>query len=60
MFSQTQAAQPPVFNPAPNPYAQGIYANGIIESYQSNGENINIYPEVSGPIMHILVTEGRQ
>ena len=26
---------PPVFNPAPNPYAQGIYANGIVESYQS-------------------------
>lgn len=49
---------PPVFNPAPNPYAKGIYANGIIESYQANGENINIYPEVSGTVAKILVSEG--
>jgi HlyD family secretion protein len=49
---------PPVFNPAPDPYAQGIYANGIIESSQANGENINIYPEVGGSIVRILVTEG--
>lgn len=51
-------SQPPVFNPAPNPYAKGIYTEGIIESYQTNGENINIYPEVSGTIVKILVTEG--
>jgi HlyD family secretion protein len=50
---------PPVFNPAPNPYAQGIYANGIVESYQSNGENINLYPEVPGSIARILVVEGQ-
>lgn len=56
--SQQPAAQPPVFNPAANPYAKGIYANGIIESDQAHGENINIYPEVSGPIMQVLVTEG--
>lgn len=51
-------AQPPVFNPAQNPYAQGIYANGIIESAQSHGQNVNIYPEVSGTIRRILVNEG--
>lgn len=50
--------QSPVFNPASNPYAKGIYANGIIESYQANGENINIYPEVPGTITKILVAEG--
>jgi len=50
--------QPPVFNPAPNPYAKGIYANGIIESYLTSGQNINIYPEVSGTITKILVAEG--
>lgn len=49
----------PVFNPAPDPYAQGIYANGIVESDQSNGENINIYPEVAGSIVRVLVTEGQ-
>lgn len=50
--------QPPAFNPAPNPYAKGIYANCITESYQTNGENINIYPEVSGTVAKILVAEG--
>ncbi len=50
---------PPVFNPAPNPYPQGIYANGIVESYQTNGENINIYPEVPGTIAKVLVAEGQ-
>jgi len=50
---------PPAFNPAQNPYTKGIYANGIIESYQSNGANINIFPEVSGTISQILATEGQ-
>jgi HlyD family secretion protein len=49
----------PVFNPAPNPYAQGIYANGIVESYQTNGENINLYPEVPGTIVKVFVAEGQ-
>ena len=42
-----------------NPYGKGIYATGIVESYQSNGENINIYPEVAGVIAKILVSEGQ-
>ncbi len=49
---------PPAFNPAANPYAKGVYAEGIIESSQTHGENINIYPEVSGPITEVLVAEG--
>ncbi len=49
---------PPVFNPASNPYGKGIYANGIIESYQTNGANINIYPEVPGVVVKIPVAEG--
>ncbi len=49
---------PPAFTPAMNPYTHGIYATGIVESYQSNGANINIFPEVPGTITQILVTEG--
>jgi HlyD family secretion protein len=49
---------PPAFNPAANPYAKGIYAEGIIESSQAHGENVNIYPEVAGPITEVLVSEG--
>src|ERR1035437_4882005 len=31
---------------------------GHIESLQAQGENINIYPEVTGPIVQVLVAEG--
>src|SRR5271167_2139256 len=49
---------PPAFNPAANPYTKGIYAQGIIESSQPVGENVNLYPEVSGPVTEVLVGEG--
>jgi HlyD family secretion protein len=49
----------PAFNPASNPYANGIYANGMIESALSSGENINVYPEVAGVVTQIFVTEGQ-
>jgi len=60
LYGMERKPQPPVFNPAPNPYAQGIYANGIVESYQSHGENINLYPEVPGTVVKILVAEGQR
>jgi HlyD family secretion protein len=50
---------PPAYSPAQNPYGKGIYANGIVESYQSNGENINLFPEVSGTVTQILAKEGQ-
>jgi HlyD family secretion protein len=53
-------SEPPAFKPASNPYRSGIYANGIIESAQQAGANVNIYPEVSGTVMKILVSEGAQ
>jgi HlyD family secretion protein len=58
-YGQQKKPQAPVFSPAPNPYGKGIYANGIVESYQTNGENINLYPEVSGVIRQIFVAEGQ-
>lgn len=51
--------QPPVFRPAPNPYANGIYATGIVESAQTHGENINLFPDVSGQVTNIFVTDGQ-
>jgi HlyD family secretion protein len=59
LFSRQPTAQPPLFKPAANPYSQGIYSNGIIESDEAQGANINIYPEVAGPITAILVAEGQ-
>jgi HlyD family secretion protein len=59
LLNRPHRPQPPAFQPAANPYAQAIYANGIIESDQSSGENINILPEVSGPVVSIFVREGQ-
>ena len=58
IFSQQPKAQPPAFAPAANPYAKGIYANGIVESEQAQGENINLYPEVSGQVTSVAIAEG--
>src|SRR5208283_1495243 len=60
IFGIQRKAQPPVFTPVSNPYSSGIYANGIVESYQPSGENINIFPEISGPVIKVLVHEGQQ
>lgn len=57
--SQKQAAQPPAFEPASNPYADGIFANGIIESDQPHGSNVNVYPEVSGTVVAVPVRSGQ-
>jgi len=59
MYGLHSAPQAPLFSPAANPYAKGIYAEGIVESYQNNGENINIYPEVPGTIVDIPIQEGK-
>ena len=56
----TEPALPPAFSPPTNPYPSGIYAEGIVESDQPSGENINIYPEVSGTVKRISVTEGQE
>jgi HlyD family secretion protein len=55
----TQPPLPPAFNPATNPYPTGIYAEGIVESDQPSGANINVYPEVSGTVKQIPVAEGQ-
>jgi HlyD family secretion protein len=60
LFSLQKPAEPPLFNPPTNPYVQGIYAEGIVESVQSSGENINVYPEVPGTVKQILVSEGQE
>lgn len=56
----TQPPLPPAFTPPVNPYAKGIYAEGIVESDQKSGENINVYPEVLGTVKQILVSEGQE
>jgi len=57
-LGRRQPPQPPAFQPAANPYSKGIYANGIVETIQGSGENINLYPEVAGTVTAVLVGEG--
>jgi HlyD family secretion protein len=58
VYGQQQAPQPPVFSPAANPYARGVYAQGIVESDQPAGENINVYPNVAGAVTAVTAREG--
>ena len=60
LFGITKPPLPPAFAPPTNPYPAGIYAEGIVESDQPSGANINIYPEVPGVVRQILVAEGQQ
>jgi HlyD family secretion protein len=60
LFGRERQAQPPVFQPVSNPYASAIYASGMIESEQTSGEDINVFPEVSGVITRVLVKEGQK
>ena len=50
LFGIMQPPLPPAFAPPTNPFPNGIYAEGIVESDQPSGENINIYPEVAGTV----------
>ena len=59
IFGMERKAQPPVFKPVSNPFESAIYANGMVESDLPSGENINIFPEVSGPITKVLAQEGQ-
>ena len=59
IFGLERKAQPPVFKPVSNPFESAIYANGMVESDLPSGENINIFPQVSGPITQVWVQEGQ-
>ena len=59
VFGIERKAQPPAFAPVSSPYTTAIYANGIVESDQPGGTNLNIYPEVPGPVTRVLVHEGQ-
>ena len=59
VYGLRAAPQRPAFSPAANPYAKGVYAEGMVETYQNSGENINIFPNISGTIVAIPVHEGQ-
>lgn len=59
-FGIKKPALAPAFPPAANPYTGAIYAEGIVESSQPNGENISAYPEVAGTVRQIFVQEGQR
>lgn len=58
-YGRQKPPQAPLYQPAADPYARGIYANGILESTGASGENVTLYPEVTGPITRLLVSEGQ-
>jgi HlyD family secretion protein len=59
VFGIERKPQPPLFKPAESPFASAIFANGIIESDQASGSNVNVYPEVSGTVTAVAVRDGQ-
>lgn len=59
VLAEQNPPEKPLFNPATNPYANGIYANGLIESLQAQGIDIALDPEVPGKVTRIMVREGQ-
>lgn len=57
-YNQQPETQPPLAV-SYNPYEKGVYATGIVESYQPHGSNVSIYPEVAGPVTKIFIKEGQ-
>jgi HlyD family secretion protein len=51
-------AQAPAFKPAENPFPNGIYAEGVVESVQASGSNVSVFPEVSAAVVEVLASEG--
>jgi HlyD family secretion protein len=60
LFAMKKPPLPAAFKPAENPYPDGIYAEGILESVQGSGSNSSVFPEVSGVIKTIFVVEGQE
>lgn len=60
LFAIKSPVLPPAFKPAENPYPNGIYAEGIVESVQASGSNVSLFPEVTGVVKSVLATEGQK
>lgn len=58
LLGEHHPAQKPLFAPAINPYSDGIYATGMVESMQSQGIDLALNPEVSGKVTQVLAHEG--
>lgn len=59
VYNDRRESQPPIAVNY-NPYDNGIYATGIVESFQPTGSNVNIYSEVSNRVTKIFVTNGQK
>ena len=59
VYGVTLPTQPPL-SVSRDPYSNGFYAEGIIQSAQSNGDDVNIFPQVAGPAVHVYVRPGAQ
>jgi HlyD family secretion protein len=58
-MGQKPPTLPPAFKPFENPYPNGIYAEGIIESAQPSASDIDLFPEVGATVTRIHVSEGQ-
>src|SRR5260221_11190950 len=59
VYNQSLPTLPPL-SISYNPYKSGVYAQGIIESDEATGFDVNIFPEVAGTVVQVFVHEGQR
>ena len=59
LYRQNLPAQAPL-SITRDPYASGVYAEGILQSAQASGDDVNVYPEVAGTTVRIYARPGAQ
>lgn len=58
VYNENIKKQPPI-SISFNPYKNGVYATGTIQSYQATALQVDVFPEVQGRITHIFVHDGQ-
>ena len=57
LYRQRLPTQPPLALTR-DPYPSGLYAEGIVQSEQASGDDINVYPEVAGTVVRLYARPG--
>lgn len=59
VYQRKLPTQPPLAV-SRDPFSAGVYAEGIVQSEQASGDDVNVYPEVSGSTVRVDARPGSE